>query len=168
MRSRDLSSGSDCLWWSTPTADNQAWHRMGVQHWCFDQTGRQLHQKRIWYGGWNRNLYERKTEPISWIPMYILTGKISLLHSIFSMNQTFDVIRFIITRYVLRAVPLYQFCIFYTLFKTRAGKSDFWESISKAAAQGALNRFYPPCIVNAAFRWIALALVVILRCVSPL
>ena len=34
--------------------------------------------------------------------------------------------------------------------KTRAGKSDFWKSISKAAAQGALNRFYPPCIVNAA------------------
>ena len=33
---------------------------------------------------------------------------------------------------------------------TRAGKSDFWKSISKAAAQGALNRFYPPCIVNAA------------------
>ena len=71
MRSRDLSSGSGCLWWSTPTAHNQAWHRMGVQHWCFDQTGRQLHQKRIWYGGWNRNLYERKTELISWIPMYL-------------------------------------------------------------------------------------------------
>ena len=32
----------------------------------------------------------------------------------------------------------------------RAGKSDLWKSISKAAAQGALNRFYPPCIVNAA------------------
>ena len=32
----------------------------------------------------------------------------------------------------------------------RAGKSDFWKSITKAAAQGALNRFYPPCIVNAA------------------
>ena len=32
----------------------------------------------------------------------------------------------------------------------RVGKSDFWKSISKAAAQGALNRFYPPCIVNAA------------------
>ena len=32
---------------------------------------------------------------------------------------------------------------------TRAGKSDFWKSILKAAAQGALNRFYPPCIVNA-------------------
>ena len=32
----------------------------------------------------------------------------------------------------------------------RAGKTDFWKSISKAAAQGALNRFYPPCIVNAA------------------
>ena len=31
----------------------------------------------------------------------------------------------------------------------RAGKSDYWKSISKAAAQGALNRFYPPCIVNA-------------------
>ena len=71
MRSRDLSSGSGCLWWSTPTAHNQAWHRMGVQHWCFDQTGRQLHQKRIWYGGWNRNLYEGKAELISWIPMYL-------------------------------------------------------------------------------------------------
>ena len=31
----------------------------------------------------------------------------------------------------------------------RARKSDFWKSISKAAAQGALNRLYPPCIVNA-------------------
>ena len=31
----------------------------------------------------------------------------------------------------------------------RAGKSDFWKTISKAAAQGDLNRFYPPCIVNA-------------------
>ena len=32
----------------------------------------------------------------------------------------------------------------------RAEKSDFRKSISKAAAQGDLNRFYPPCIVNAA------------------
>ena len=32
----------------------------------------------------------------------------------------------------------------------RVGKSDFGKSISKAAAQSALNRFYPPCIVNAA------------------
>ena len=36
------------------------------------------------------------------------------------------------------------------LIRIRAGKLDFWKSISKAAAQGALNRFYPPCIVNAA------------------
>ena len=25
-----------------------------------------------------------------------------------------------------------------------AEKSDFWKAVSKAAAQGALNRFYPP------------------------
>ena len=33
--------------------------------------------------------------------------------------------------------------------RIRAEKSDFWKSISKAAAQGDLNQFYPPCIVNA-------------------
>ena len=46
----------------------------------------------------------------------------------------------------------------------RAGKSDFWKSISKAVAQGALSRLYPPfgwdyflfcqkakCIIKSAF-----------------
>ena len=54
---------------------------------------------------------------------------------------------------------------------TRAGKSDFWKSISKADAQGALNRLYPPLHIKCCFwcfKWIALALVVILRCVWPL
>ena len=50
---------------------------------------------------------------------------------------------------------------------TRGGKSDFWKSISKAAAQGALSRLlHSKCCF--CFRWIALALVVILRCVWPL
>ena len=31
--------------------------------------------------------------------------------------------------------------VWYTYMHTRAEKSDFWKSISKAAAQGALNRF---------------------------
>ena len=31
-----------------------------------------------------------------------------------------------------------------TVAITRAGKSDFWKSISKAAAQGALSRLHPP------------------------
>ena len=38
---------------------------------------------------------------------------------------------------------------FSSIIAIRAEKSDFWKSISKAAAQGDLNRFYPPCIVNA-------------------
>ena len=33
--------------------------------------------------------------------------------------------------------------------KIRAEKSDFWKSISGDLRQGDLNRFYPPCKVNA-------------------
>ena len=32
----------------------------------------------------------------------------------------------------------------------RAEKSDFWKAVLGDLRQGDLNRFYPPCIVNAA------------------
>ena len=45
---------------------------------------------------------------------------------------------------------MYATCMLSWWVNNRAEKSDFWKSISKAAAHGALSRLYPPCIVNSA------------------